>query len=107
MTGKTLPAGYSTIAVTGTTYYVVDGEYFKKAYEGDKVVYVAVENPNEVAPDKANAQAQPAQTQPVQNQPASTETAEQKLLKLKSLYDKGLIDKQEYEAKKKEILNGL
>jgi len=118
----TLPAAYSTVAVVGTTYYVVDGEYFKKAYEGDKVVYVVVENPNEAVPDKADAQAQPAQTQPAQTQPAqaqpaqtqpaqaqpaSTETAEQKLLELKNLYDKGLIDKKEYEAKKKEILNSL
>ena len=106
----TLPAGYSTVAAAGTTYYVVDGEYFKKAYEGDKVVYVVVENPNEALPDKADAQAQPAQTQPAQTQPAqaqpaSTGTAEQKLLELKNLYDKGLIDKQEYEAKKREILN--
>ena len=106
----TLPAGYSTVAVAGATYYVVDGEYLKKAYEGDKVVYVVVENPDEAAPDKAQAQpaqTQPAQTQPAQAQPASTGTAEQKLLELKNLYDKGLIDKQEYEAKKKEILNSL
>ena len=41
----TLPAGYTTTVVAGTTYYVVDGEYLKKAYEGDKVVYVVVENP--------------------------------------------------------------
>jgi len=41
----TLPAGYKTTVVAGTTYYVVDGEYLKKAYEGDKVVYVVVEDP--------------------------------------------------------------
>lgn len=103
----TLPVGYSTVAFAGTTYYVVDGEYFKKAYEGDNVVYVVVEDPNEAAPPKADTKAQPVQTQPVQAQPASTGTAEQKLLELKKLYDKGLIDKQEYEAKKKEILNNL
>ena len=103
----TLPAGYSTVAVAGATYYVVDGEYLKKAYEGSEVVYVVVDDPNETTTGKTDAQAQPAQTQPAQAQPASTGTAEQKLLELKSLYDKGLIDKQEYEAKKKEILNSL
>jgi len=41
----TLPAGYTTAVVAGTTYYVVDGEYLKKAYEGDKVVYVVVKDP--------------------------------------------------------------
>jgi hypothetical protein len=108
----TMPAGYTTTVVHQTTYYVVDGEYFKKAYEGDKVVYVVVEDPKETSTDKADAQAQPAQAepaqaQPAQTQPASTGTAEQKLLDLKNLYDKGLIDKEEYEAKKKEILDSM
>ncbi len=103
----TLPAGYTTTVVAGTTYYVVEGEYLKKAYEGDKVVYVVVEDPKETATDKVDAQEQPAQAQPAQTQPASTGTAEQKLLDLKNLYDKGLIDKDEYEAKKQEILNSM
>jgi hypothetical protein len=103
----TLPAGYTTTVVHQTTYYVVDGEYMKKAYEGDKVVYVVVDDPNKTATEKADAQAQPAQTQPAQAQPASTGTSEQKLLELKNLYDKGLIDKEEYETKKKEILNSM
>jgi hypothetical protein len=103
----TLPAGYTTAVVAGTTYYIVDGEYLNKAYYGSSVVYVVVEDPNETATGKADAQAQPAQTQPAQTQPASTGSAEQKLLELKNLYDKGLIDKQEYEAKKKEILDSL
>ena len=103
----TLPAGYTTAVVAGTTYYVVDGEYLKKAYEGSQVVYVVVDDPNETATGKADAQAQPAQTQPSQAQPASTGSTEQKLLELKNLYDKGLIDKQEYEAKKKEILDSM
>jgi hypothetical protein len=108
----TLPVGYTTAVVAGTTYYVSQGEYFKPSYEGDTVVYVAVEDPKETSAGKAAAQtqppqAQPAQTQPAQAQPASTDTAEQKLIELKSLYDKGLIDKQEYDAKKKEILNSM
>ena len=108
----TLPAGYTTAVVAGTTYYVADGEYLKKAYEGSEVVYVVVDDPKETSTGTADAQAQPAQaqpaqTQPAQAQPASTGTAEQKLLELKSLYDKGLIDKQEYEAKRKEILNSM
>ena len=103
----TVPAGYTTVKVTGTTYYVVDGEYLKKYYEGDKVVYVVVDDPTETATDKADAQSQPAQTQPAQTQPASKGTAEQKLLELKNLYDKGLIDKEEYETKKKEILDSM
>ena len=98
----TLPVGYTTAIVAGTTYYVAEGEYFKKYYEGDKVVYVAVEDPNETATGKADAQAQPAHAQP-----ASTGTVEQKLLELKNLHDKGLIDKQEYENKKKEILDSM
>ena len=103
----TLPVGYTTAVIAGTTYYVSEGEYFKPSYEGDNVVYVAVEDPKETSTGKADTQTQPAQTQPAQAQPASTETAEQKLIELKSLYDKGLIDKQEYDSKKKEILNSM
>ena len=93
----TLPAAYTTVVYTGTTYYVIEGEYFKKYYEGNKVVYVVVDAPNKTATDKADDQ----------TQPASKETAEQKLLELKDIYDKGLIDKEEYEAKKKEILDSM
>ena len=103
----TLPVGYTTAIVAGTTYYVAEGEYFKKYYEGDEVVYVVVDDPNETATGKADAQTQPAQTQPSQAQSASTGTVEQKLLELKNLHDKGLIDKQEYENKKKEILDSM
>ena len=98
----TLPTAYTTVVYTGTTYYVVDGEYFRKYYEGSKVVYVVVDEPKKTATDKAEDQ-----TQPAQSQPASTGTAEQKLLDLKNLYDKDLIDKEEYETKKKEILNSM
>jgi len=98
----TLPVGYTTAVVAGTTYYVSEGEYFKPAHEGTEVVYVAVEDPNETATGEAGAQEQPAQTQP-----ASTGTAEQELSELKSLYDKGLINEQEYEDKKKEILDSM
>ena len=103
----TLPAGYTTTVVAGTTYYIAEGEYFKKYYEGDEVVYVAVDDPKDASANRADAQAQPAQAEPVQTQPQSTGTAEQKLLKLKNLYDKGLIDKDEYDAKKKEILDSM
>jgi hypothetical protein len=98
----TLPVGYTTAVVAGTTYYVHEGQYLKPSYAGDEVVYVAVDDPKETATGGADAQEQPAQTQP-----ASTGTAEQKLLDLKSLYDKGLIDKEEYEGKKKEILDSM
>ena len=98
----TLPVGYTTAVVAGTTYYVAEGMYFKRYYEGDEVVYVVVDDPNETATGKADAQAQPAQAQP-----ASTGTVEQKLLELKNLHDKGLIDEQEYENKKKEILDSM
>ena len=98
----TLPAGYTTAVVAGTTYYVVDGEYLVRAYEGDQVTYVVVDDPNNASADKADAQAQPAQAQP-----ASTGTVEQKLLELKNLHDKGLIDEQEYQNKKKEILDSM
>ena len=98
----TLPVGYTTAIVAGTTYYVAEGEYFKKYYEGDKVVYVVVDDPKETANDMADVQTQPAHAQP-----ASTGTVEQKLLELKNLHDKGLIDKQEYENKKKEILDSM
>jgi len=98
----TLPVGYTTAVVAGTTYYVAEGKYFKRYYEGDEVVYVVVDDPNETATDKADAQAQPAQAQP-----ASAGTVEQKLLELKNLHDKGLIDEQEYENKKKEILDSM
>lgn len=40
-----LPAGYTTVAVAGVTYYVHDGTYYKAYYEGNKVVYVAVDKP--------------------------------------------------------------
>ena len=98
----TLPVGYTTAVVAGTTYYVHEGGYYKPSYAGDKVVYVAVDAPHEAATGEAAAQAQALQTQP-----ASTGTVEQDLLELKSLYDKGLIDKKEYEDKKKEILDSM
>ena len=98
----TLPVGYTTAVVAGTTYYVLEGEYFKPSYQGDEVVYVAVEDPKETAAGEADAQEQPAQTPP-----ASKGTVEQQLGYLKSLYDKGLIDEKEYEDKKKEILDSM
>ena len=99
----TLPAAYTTVVYTGTTYYVIDGEYFRKYYEGSKVVYVVVdEPPKKTATDKTDDQTQPAQAQP-----ASKGTSEEKLHELKNLYDKGLIDKEEYTTKKKEILNSM
>lgn len=103
----TLPAAYTTALIAGTTYYVVDGEYLTKAYEGNQVTYVVVDDPNNASANKADAQAQPTQAEPVQTQPPSTGTVEQKLLELKNLYDQGLIDKDEYDAKKKEILNRM
>ncbi len=42
---NTVPAGYTTVVVSETTYYVHDGVYYKPYYEGDKVVYVLVEEP--------------------------------------------------------------
>jgi hypothetical protein len=40
-----LPAGYTTVVVSGTNYCVHDGVYYKPYYEGAKVVYVVVEEP--------------------------------------------------------------
>jgi hypothetical protein len=40
-----LPVGYQTVVVTGTTYYIYDGVYYKPYYEGDKIIYVVVEEP--------------------------------------------------------------
>ena len=98
----TLPVGYTTALVAGATYYVYQGEYFKPSYEGNEVVYVAVDDPKDAATGEADAKEQPAQTQP-----ASAGTAEQELLELKGLYDKGLINEQEYEDKKKEVLDSM
>jgi hypothetical protein len=93
----TLPVGYTTAMVAGTTYYLHEGQYFKPSYASDEVVYVAVEDPKEAAASEADAQAQPA----------STGSVEQELSELKSLYDKGLIDEDDYEKKKKEILDSM
>lgn len=41
----TLPRGYKTAVLAGTTYYVVSGVYYVPQYEGSTVVYVEVENP--------------------------------------------------------------
>ena len=98
----TLPVGYTTAVVAGTTYYLHEGQYFKPSYAADEVVYVAVEDPKEAAAGGADAQEQPAQAQP-----ASTGSVEQDLSELKSLYDKGLIDEDDYEKKKKEILDSM
>ena len=47
-------------------------------------------------------------TENMQNKNSSTsESSEEKLLKLKDLFDKGLISSDDYEAKKKEILNNF
>ena len=40
-----LPAGYTKVVVTGTTYYIHDSVYYKPYYESNKVVYVVVEKP--------------------------------------------------------------
>ena len=93
----TLPVGYTTAVIAGTTYYVSEGEYFKATQQGTEVVYVAVDDPKEAATGEADAQAQPA----------STGTVEQQLSDLKSLYDKGLIDEKDYEDKKKDILDSM
>lgn len=98
----TLPVGYTTAVYAGTTYYLHEGQYFKPSYEGNEVVYVAVEDPKEPAAGGAGAQEQPAQAQP-----ESTGSVEQDLSELKNLYDKGLIDENDYEKKKKEILDSM
>jgi uncharacterized membrane protein len=54
-------------------------------------------------PEKTDVHSQPAQAQADE----STKTAEQKLQDLQNLYNKGLITQQEYEAKKKEILDSM
>jgi hypothetical protein len=36
---------YNTVVVSGATYYVQDGVYYKPYYEGNKIVYVVVEEP--------------------------------------------------------------
>ncbi len=41
----TLPAGFTTVVAGGQTYYVHDGVFYKRYYEGNNVVYVVVENP--------------------------------------------------------------
>ena len=107
-----LPVGYTTAVVAGTTYYVHEGAYYKASYEGNEVVYVVVDDPKEAETDEADAKEAAtdeadAEAQPAQTQPASTGTAEQELLELKSLYDKGLINEQEYEDKKKEVLDSM
>ena len=38
----TLPAGYTTVAAAGVTYYVVDGVRYTRQMEGGNVVYVEV-----------------------------------------------------------------
>jgi hypothetical protein len=40
-----LPVGYTTVVVTGVTYYVHDEACYKRYYEGNNVVYVVVECP--------------------------------------------------------------
>ena len=41
----TLPPSHTTVVVSGQTYYVHDGVCYKRYYEGNNVVYVAVECP--------------------------------------------------------------
>ncbi len=40
-----LPVGYTIVVVSHVTYYVHDDVYYKPYYEGNKVVYVVVEEP--------------------------------------------------------------
>lgn len=99
------PAGSQKIVVNGTTYYVHDGVYYKPAHEGDNVVYVVVEDPkkNQTIAENADTQTQPDQAKSEE----TTKTIEQELQDLQNLYNKGLINQQEYEAKKKEILDSM
>jgi hypothetical protein len=99
----TIPHGHTTVVVSGHTYYIHDGVYYKRYYEGNDVVYVVVEDPAEAKAEKTEAPSQPAKAQADE----STKTAEQKLQDLQNLYGKDLITQQEYEAKKKEVLDGM
>ena len=42
---RVLPVGYTTVVVTGRTYYVYEDVYYLAYYEGNEVVYVVVEKP--------------------------------------------------------------
>ncbi len=42
---RVLPVGYTTVVVSGTTYYVYDGVYYLPQYEGNQLVYIMVEAP--------------------------------------------------------------
>ncbi|MFC1821138.1 SHOCT domain-containing protein [Thermodesulfobacteriota bacterium] len=64
--------------------------------------WIKVENPS-----KTQTEAEKADTQPQPSQAKSTETAEKKLQELQNLYKKGLINQEEYEAKKKQVLDSM
>jgi len=99
----TLPHGHTTVVVSGYTYYVHDGVYYKRYYEGNDVVYVVVEEPAKTKDEKTESQPLPAKAQADE----SAKTAEQKLQDLQNLYEKNLITEQEYEDKKKEVLDSM
>jgi hypothetical protein len=40
-----LPDGATVLTIGGATYYMAGGVYYRPVYQGDKVVYQAVENP--------------------------------------------------------------
>jgi hypothetical protein len=40
-----LPRGYTTVYVSGTSYYYYDGVYYVKRYSNGTVTYVAVNGP--------------------------------------------------------------
>jgi hypothetical protein len=42
----TLPDGAEGMTIGGTTYYMAGGVYYRPIYQGDKVVYQMVANPN-------------------------------------------------------------
>jgi hypothetical protein len=40
-----LPEGATTLSIGGATYYMAGGVYYRPVYQGNEVVYQAVENP--------------------------------------------------------------
>ena len=42
----TVPDGAVALSIGGATYYMAGGVYYRPIYQGDKVVYQKVENPN-------------------------------------------------------------
>ncbi len=103
---RSLPPKHTTVVITGTTYYVHNGVYYRPYYEGSELIYIVMDKPGEE--QIADPGPPPESESPPPPPPSEPKTTpEERMAELQNLYDKGYISEEEYNAKKRAILEGI